>query len=294
MSVWLIRKVVKNQTVAKAMFAYGCLTTPLFLYIYVSFAILEQPDVPEFLAAHGSPKMWVSIGSIHFLTLVLTTMQSPMGERDPLWAPVIRPSKSSILIGRAIVFVATCNVLFWFPYAPWQFVAAMFLHLAVYTAVHWALRPENVFSWPVLRFLRGSGSNPLMRPLVERSIARRPAMPQEEWIPELLRCCERAVESKRLVNSETPGEDEIDGLQFQVRVLDELGSKTCVLRYKKRLSRDGFRAIQKFLRRVASLDRKQPNQAAWQEIMEAARSVLAEKGTLVRENARATKGRFSN
>ncbi len=264
------------------MFAYGCLTTPLFLYVYVSFAILEQRDVPDFLATHGSPQMWISIGSVHFLTLVLTCMQSPMGERDPLWAPVIRPSKSSILIGRAIVFVATCNWLFWLPYAPWHALAAMFLLMAVYTAVHWALRPENVFSWPVLRLLRGSGSNPLMKPLVERSIARRSAMPLEEWLPELLRCCELVVGSKRLVNSETPGAGEIDCLEFQVHVLDELGSKTCLLRYKKSLSRDGFMAIQEFLRRVASLDRKQPDQGAWRETIEGAHSVLALRETLIR------------
>lgn len=282
MTVWLVRKVVKNQTVAKAMFAYGCLTTPLFLYVYVSFAILERRDVPDFLATHGSLQMWGYIGSLHFLTLVLTCMRSPMSERDPLWAPVIRPTKSSILIGRAIVFVATCNVLFWFPYAPWQFVAAMFLLLSAYTAVHWALRPENVFSWSVLRFLRPSGSDPLMRPFVGASIARRPTMPLGEWLPELLRFCELVVNSKRLVNSEAPGEGEIDCLELQVRVLGDLGSKTCLLRYKKSLSKDGFTAIQEFLRRVASLDRKQPNQDAWRETLEAARSVLALRETLIR------------
>lgn len=304
---WTV-SIVRNQTFAKAMFAYGCFTTALVSYIYFSFAVLRRPEVPEFFVSSGSAEMWVYIVGGHVSTFIVTLASSPTRDWDPLWDPVIQPTKRSILVGRTILIVAALNFLYWplhfllalsglDPLAPWRAVAAMLLLSTTYTAVHWALRPENIFSRHALLFLRrplGSLTDPLTDPVVRMAAARRPAMPLEEWIPELLRCCERAVESKRLVNSETPGKGEIDGLQFQVRVLDELGSKTCVLRYKKRLSRDGFRAIQEFLRRVASLDRKQPNQGAWQEIMEAARSVLAVKGTLVRENARATKGRFSN
>ena len=278
------------------MFGYGCLTTALMLYAYFSFAVLRRHDVPEFITRVGSAEMWIYVAGAHMLTFVATLAGGGMGERAPLWDPLFPPTARSILVGRIILLAATCNFLFWVPYiylrlddrgAPWCAVAAMLLLSTTYTAVHWALRPENVLSWPVLRFLRGSSSNRLMRPIVERAIARRPAMPLGEWLPELLRCCELAVNSKRLVSSETPGEGEIDCLDFQGLVLDELGSRTCVLRYKKSLSRDGFRAIQEFLRRVASLDRGQPNQAAWQEAVDEARSVLALKGTLTKENARA-------
>ena len=207
------------------MFGYGCLTTALMLYAYFSFAVLRRHDVPEFITRVGSAEMWIYVAGAHMLTFVATLAGGGMGERAPLWDPLFPPTARSILVGRIILLAATCNFLFWDPYiylrlddrgAPWCAVAAMLLLSTTYTAVHWALRPENVLSWPVLRFLRGSSSNRLMRPIVERAIARRPAMPLGEWLPELLRCCELAVNSKRLVSSETPGEGEIDCLDSKV------------------------------------------------------------------------------
>ena len=281
------------------MFGYGCLTTALMLYAYFSFAVLRRHDVPEFITRVGSAEMWIYVAGAHMLTFVATLAGGGMGERAPLWNPLIPPTTRSILVGRIILLAATCNFLFWVPYiylrlddrgAPWCAVAAMLLLSTTYTAVHWALRPENIFSWPILRFLSSPLSflTTLERPVVNKAIARRPAMPFDAWLQELLRCCERAVTSKGFVNSESPEEGEIDCLQFRALVLDDLGSRTCVLRYKRRMSRDEFRAIQRFLRAVASLDRRRPARAVWQGVIVEARSVLALKGTLTKENARAS------
>ena len=280
------------------MFGYGCLTTALMLYAYFSFAVLRRPDVPEFITRLGSAEMWIYVAGAHMLTFVATLAGGGMGERAPLWNPLIPPTTRSILVGRIILLAATCNFLFWplfflvtpDPWTLWRGVVAMLLLSTTYTAVHWALRPENIFSWPILRFLSSPLSflTTLERPVVNKAIARRPAMPFDAWLQELLRCCERAVTSKGFVNSESPEEGEIDCLQFRALVLDDLGSRTCVLRYKRRMSRDEFRAIQRFLRAVASLDRRRPARAVWQGVIDEARSVLALKGTLTKENARAS------
>ena len=279
------------------MFGYGCLTTALMLYAYFSFAVLRRHDVPEFITRLGSAEMWIYVAGAHMLTFVATLAGGGMGERAPLWNPLIPPTTRSILVGRIILLAATCNFLFWplfflvtpDPWTLWRGVVAMLLLSTTYTAVHWALRPENIFSWPILRFLRDPLAfltELMLRPIVERSMARQPAMPFDEWLPELLRCCERAVNSNRLVNSETPGEGETDCLAFRDLLLRELNSTTCVLRYKRRVSRAGFLAIRRFLRSVSQLKARQPDQVAWQEAVACARSVLNLRETLVRSGNR--------
>lgn len=233
---------------------------------------------------------WLVIA--HLFTFVLTFDTDPAAEFDPRWAPLIHPSERAVVIGRLFLVAASCNLAYWpvalrlyrSPDSFYALVAALFLISATYTAVHWALRPENIFSWKILGAVR-MGLYPLvfgwwLHPILERRYARRHALPLNEWLSGLLACCEKASKGGRLVDSETPGAGEVDCLELQVHLNTELESRACLTQHRKKLSQDGFREIRRLVRSVDALDHRAPDQEKWQQVVRDARTVLAMRDKL--------------
>lgn len=268
-----------RQILAKALFLYGFLASAALLYLHVAINYFNRSELSDWFEADTE---WTHrLLVMHAATFVVTFARLSGSESNPTFAPLIRPSERAVRIGRGILLASVLNIvvpigIFRITRRDPGLTSAVLLLSATYTAVHWALRPENIFSWRVLRVLR-EGLYPYlldwwMMPLIRKSQARKRAIPLDEWLSGLLRACESAVNS-RLATSASPGAGEIDCIDFQDLVLDELESEACLIHYRKRLSAEGFREIQRFVRAVESLP--PPDSLTWEPVVDSASSVLA-------------------
>lgn len=146
-----------RQIVAVLLFLYGCLTTALALGVYAWLVwygenLLEDVDLQVYA--------WLS--GLHLFTFVVTFSTDPFAEYDPRWKPLFPLTPRAILVGRLILVAATINFAAWItaiflthdPRCAIPAIIGLFLISSSYTAVHWAIRPENLFSWQVLGIVR--------------------------------------------------------------------------------------------------------------------------------------------
>lgn len=147
--------------IALFLFLYGFVGTLLGLLLQF-FWIASQKALP------GDLTFWLTVFVIHGGVLCATFQIYPSRE---FWSPVVAPTRTNVRIARLLFLVAIVHLLFRFvapvvagrgndPLAVWMVISCidgLFLLSSVYITIHWGLRPENLFSPPVLRFL----SNPL-------------------------------------------------------------------------------------------------------------------------------------
>lgn len=147
--------------IATCLFIYGLVGTMLGL-LFQFFWIEPQEVLP------GNFTFWMTVFVIHCGVLCATFQIYPS---RGFWRPVVAPTRRNVRTARLLFFVAIAHLLFRFlaliavgresnPRVSTMilsFIDGLFLLSSVYITIHWALRPENLFSPPVLRFL----SNPL-------------------------------------------------------------------------------------------------------------------------------------
>ncbi|MBN9659008.1 MAG: hypothetical protein J0H49_12565 [Acidobacteria bacterium] len=151
-----------KRRIAKFLFVYGCAGSGLCLGFLVWLGWSQR--VP---AMHLN---WF-LGGFAVHACVLCATFQPYA-RSAYWSPVLRPTARSIRMARRTLFLAAAlvAVLYLFPVVDRalggeptvarlvSLLAGLFLLSSVYVAVHWGLRPENLFSPIALRYL----SNPLL------------------------------------------------------------------------------------------------------------------------------------
>lgn len=156
------------------------LATSMFVYGYVSsiVALLWLGDALASVNVHPI-KFWLteSVFVFHGCVLVLTFHRNP-GAR--LWPPVLKMTSSRVKAARLILLLASANVGGWLSavlvlalqnnstarWALLPFLASCYFLSALYIALHWAFRPENLLPRGFLVFI----SNPLG--MMARKLAR--------------------------------------------------------------------------------------------------------------------------
>ncbi len=150
-----------KERIQHALFIYGLVGTLLGL-VFQFFWVASQKALP------GDLTFWLTVFVIHAAVLCATFQIYPGRE---FWSPVVAPTRRNVRTARLLFLVAIVHLLFRFldpvlagrgnnPPAVWMVISlidGLFLLSSVYITIHWGLRPENLFSPPVLRFL----SNPL-------------------------------------------------------------------------------------------------------------------------------------
>jgi hypothetical protein len=271
-----------HRVVPKVLFAYGCLTTLVGLYLHVIGVdlIAAFPVRPT----RGEALCFAILCMSPVANLAAA---SPFKPSYSPWNPVFQPISSTVQLGRIAVVLAFCDVVYWFfryfhssasdiHENLAQSLAAFVVLMGCLPAACWALRPENLFPPKFLQAMRWDPISAwIIRPLVERRRAKRHAIPLNEWLAGVIECCETAAKGGRLVNSETPSADEVECLEFQYQLLDELESRGGVVHHRPQLSNDGFREIRRFIRSVDARRHREPDQEKWQQVVRDARSVLA-------------------
>ena len=158
----LREKAMKNFVRLYA-FWYGCLGTALATIWHV-LAILGRAELPDNVIVVET------IFALHSMAAIFTFYRSPLPPRA--WQPLFTVTRRRILIAKAILGCTVADFLLCLP----AFLFASLRHDAivqqrllpllltsfvlsntVYIAIHWAFRPENLFSRTFIAAL----SNPL-------------------------------------------------------------------------------------------------------------------------------------
>lgn len=289
----------RRQRLAKVFFAYGCMSTLIVAMVHLTGAVLARP---EWLVYQFHWKMWFALFVLHSLVLVCTIGPDPTLTIESGWDPVFNPSTKAVRYGRTVLLVAFCNFTFWVFRPFWMLplgpevaaqeilgtLSSFVLLSAAYIAVHWALRPENVFSSGILSFLESPLGGRLLVPIMRRATARSRAVAFDEWLSGTLEACESAARSASTVPDVTVSDSTqaIDCYEFQSRVLHELESRASILHHRRRLSHDGYKEIRRFIRSVESIQCSSPSQLKWQCVINDAKSILAmrSRSKLLQEN----------
>jgi hypothetical protein len=156
------------------------LATSIFVYGYISsiVALLWLSDALASVNVHPI-RLWLteSLFVFHGAVLVLTFHRTP-GPR--LWPAALKITASRVKAARVMLLFASANVGGWLAAvfvlalqdnstAQWAlllFLASCYFLSAVYIALHWAFRPENLLPRGFLLFV----SNPLA--MTARKLAR--------------------------------------------------------------------------------------------------------------------------
>lgn len=256
--------------IPRLVLAYGCLATVVAFAIHVVATLEARPDL---LLREGSAVFWIALFLVHIVVLGLTFARDPAAEALPRWPTVVRPTAASVAAARAIIGGTTLNFAYWVAAHVARrtgdtlsgILTSVYLLSAVYVACHWALRPENIFSWRILGVLR-SPLGWLLVPVV-RGVGK-PSVSIEDWVRGITDCC------KSVVDDSSAGR-KTDCLELQSLVLDDLESQRCLARYEATLSREGRRSITRFVRAVEGLRCGAADQMKWNALVIEARSVLA-------------------
>jgi hypothetical protein len=156
--------------IAKYCFIYGCVASALALVWYVA-SILGYVLWPE------GPWVVVSMFVVHGIVMVLTFHRDPA---RTLWSPLIPITPNRLRAAKAILAAAVANFLLCLILmllgnrpASLRMLSTAFASLAllnmVYVAIHWAVRPENLFPRQLLAFV----SSPIGYLFFRRSRRRR-------------------------------------------------------------------------------------------------------------------------
>jgi hypothetical protein len=152
-------KILAMRRIAWCCFAYGCLASLGALIWYV-YALIGSATLPR--------SVWTAeiFLILHGMVMVVTLYKRPS---RALWAPVLRLSPERIRSSRFVLLVGAANFLFCSSLVAYEgrhtservlsMVLTSFVLLnTTYIAIHWAFRPENIFSKRFLAFI----SNPVV------------------------------------------------------------------------------------------------------------------------------------
>lgn len=146
------------KRIAQYCLIYGCVASAGALLWYGA-SILGYVAWPE------GPWVVVSVFIVHGLVMVITFHRDPSRR---LWDPVIRITPQRVCAAKVILALAAANFLFCTMLAQWEkgslslrtltmAFSSFALLNASYVAIHWALRPENLFPNQLLALI----SNPI-------------------------------------------------------------------------------------------------------------------------------------
>ncbi len=153
-----------RKRVERYCFIYGCVASVGALVWYLA-ALAGRAGLP------GNVWAVESIAAVFAITMVITFQRRPV--RDP-WLPVLRITPERIRMAKFFLAVVTANfvvcTLVAFAWENWvgaeralsMVLTSLMLLYAVYIAMHWAFRPQNLFPGGFLTFI----SNPLLYPFL--------------------------------------------------------------------------------------------------------------------------------
>lgn len=145
--------------IAIVCFTAGCVGSALALVWYVAVLLTRHPIWPFPSGITEIEALFAVWGPIMFATFY----RNPR----PIWRPVLEVSSGRIKAARFVLACTLVNCAVWFLACvslwaaqlrgslPWIFcllAAGVILFNAVYVLIHWALRPENLFSERFRRF----------------------------------------------------------------------------------------------------------------------------------------------
>jgi hypothetical protein len=148
-----------KKGIAIVCFAAGCLTSALALTWYFAVLVTRHSMWPFPSGIAEIEALFAAWALIMFATFY----RSPR----PIWMPVLKVSSKRVKAARLLLAFTLINCATWLLASiglwatqireplPWVFcilAAAVTLLNAVYVVVHWALRPENLFSERFRRF----------------------------------------------------------------------------------------------------------------------------------------------
>jgi hypothetical protein len=143
-------------------FGYGCVGTVCALAWY-SAAILDRTVIP------GSWSIVATIFTFHAIAGLVTFDRTPV---HPAWQPIVAVTLGRIRLAKVLLGLATLNFAFCMgtlivaalreklaleDKMVYLVLTSFLLQNATYIALHWAFRPENLFSASFLRVI----ANPL-------------------------------------------------------------------------------------------------------------------------------------
>jgi hypothetical protein len=154
--------------IAKFCFYYGCLASVGALVWYLAI-LAGSEGLPQ------SVLLVETVAVIYIIVMIITFSKS----QRSAWEPVVQVTRRRIIIGKVLLLIASLNFLFCTALIVWENravsssalsmgIASFALLNAVYLAIHWALRPENLFPGRFLLFI----SNPLVYILFHSSLSR--------------------------------------------------------------------------------------------------------------------------
>jgi|SRR5882724_1790545 len=148
------------KQIAQSCFIYGSLAFAGALIWYLA-ALTGHAVLPQ-------KSVWVleSLLIVHAIVMVITFYRRPS---RVLWAPVLPITAKRLRAAKILLITAAANFVFSVVLVAWErrraseralsMVLTSFALLnATYIAIHWAFRPENIFTAPFLAFI----SNPIL------------------------------------------------------------------------------------------------------------------------------------
>lgn len=92
---------VRSRRVAKAAFAYSCLSTILYTVLHVVVAVLGRP---ELIFSHENANVWFGLGCLHMLVLQFTFGPYARGPAYEFgWPTLIDPTENAVRIARVVL-----------------------------------------------------------------------------------------------------------------------------------------------------------------------------------------------
>jgi hypothetical protein len=139
-------------------FWYGCLGTLCALAWYIT-AVIDRASIPD--------EVWIveAVFGLHALAAIATFQRTAM---SPAWQPVLTVTPQRVRLAIILFYLSALNFLICIVVSIYAaangnislrdrgvaLILTSFLMLnTVYIAIHWAFRPENLFSSSFLRFI---------------------------------------------------------------------------------------------------------------------------------------------
>ena len=149
-----------KRIIERICLAYACLASLASLLWLADLLIIQSPDLPGATVA-----MWIT--GIHCLFLCITFQVIPSVK--PYWDPVWAVTKRRLMLARYVIrfWSAACIGTFAVAFVAAKqhaeqtttlflalLLASMIAFSSFYMVVHWAFRPENIFSRKFLLFIK--------------------------------------------------------------------------------------------------------------------------------------------